>query len=82
LLIQYNWYKMQEYNQNDLLSVMEGYMGNNFYKMTFQYEPKSVNEGAALNFHLSRQEKLDLANAINNQLNQQIFKNVNDLLNP
>ncbi|MEJ0082913.1 MAG: hypothetical protein WDM78_18630 [Puia sp.] len=82
LLIQYNWYKMQEYNQNDLLSVMEGYMGNNFYKMTFQYEPKSVNAGAALNFHLSRQEKLDLANAVNNQLNQQIFKNVNDLLNP
>jgi hypothetical protein len=82
LLIQYNWYKMQEYNQNDLLSVMEGYMGSNFYKMTFQYEPKTVNEGAALNFHLSRQEKLDLANAINNQLNQQIFKNVNDLLNP
>jgi hypothetical protein len=82
LLIQYNWYKMQEYNQNDLLSVMEGYMGNNFYKMTFQYEPKSANEGAALNFHLSKQEKLDLANAVNNQLNQQIFKNVNDLLNP
>ena len=82
LLIQYNWYKMQEYNQNDLLSVMEGYMGNNFYKMTFQYEPKSVNEGAALNFHLSRQEKLDLANSVNSQLNQQIFKNVNDLLNP
>lgn len=82
LLLQYNWYKMQEYNQNDLLSVMEGYMGNNFYKMTFQYEPKSVNEGATLNFHLSRQEKLELANAVNSSLNQQIFKSVNDLLNP
>jgi hypothetical protein len=82
LLLQYNWYKMQEYNQNDLLSVIEGYMGNNFYKMTFQYEPKSVNAGAALNFHLSRQEKLDIANAVNSPRNEQIFKNVNDLLNP
>ena len=82
LLIQYNWYKMQEYNQNDLLSVMEGYMGNTFYKMTFQYEPKTVNAGAALNFHLSRQEKLDIADAINNNQNQLIFKNVNELLNP
>ena len=27
-----------------------------------------------LNFHLSRQEKLDIANAVNSQLNQQIFK--------
>lgn len=82
LLLQYNWYKMQEYNQNDLLSVMEGYMGNDFYKMTFQYEPKLANEGAALNFHLSRQEKLDIANAVNSTQNQQIFKSVNDLLNP
>ncbi len=82
LLLQYNWYKMQEYNQNDLLSVMEGYMGNDFYKMTFQYEPKLANEGAALNFHLSRQEKLDIANAVNSSQNQLIFKSVNDLLNP
>jgi Patatin-like phospholipase len=82
LLLQYNWYKMQEYNQNDLLSVIEGYMGNNFYKMTFQYEPRIVNEGAALNFHLSRQEKLDLANAVNSPLNQQIYRSVDELLNP
>jgi Patatin-like phospholipase len=82
LLLQYNWYKMQEYNQNDLLSVIEGYMGNNFYKMTFQYEPKSANAGAALNFHLSRQEKLDIANAVNSSRNEEIFKNVDDLLNP
>ena len=82
LLLQYNWYKMQEYNQNDLLSVMEGYMGSSFYKMTIQYEPKVVNEGATLNFHLSRQEKLDLANAINSAQNQQIFKSINDLMNP
>ena len=82
LLLQYNWYKMQEYNQNDLLSVMEGYMGNSFYKMTFQYEPKAGNAGAALNFHLSRLEKLDIANALNSSLNQQIFKSVNELLNP
>ncbi len=82
LLLQYNWYKMQEYNQNDLLSVMEGYMGNNFYKMTFQYEPKLANEGAALNFHLSREEKLDIANAVNSSLNQQIFKSVDELMNP
>jgi hypothetical protein len=82
LLIQFNWYKMQEYNQNDLLSVMEGYMGNTFYKMTFQYEPKTANEGAALNFHLSRKEKLDIANAVNSPLNQDILKSVNELLNP
>ncbi|HCL82997.1 MAG TPA: hypothetical protein DIC22_03425 [Chitinophagaceae bacterium] len=73
---------MQEYNQNDLLSVMEGYMGENFYKMTFQYEPASPSDAAALNFHLSRKEKLDIANSVNSPLNQDILKNVDDLLNP
>ncbi len=82
LLIQYNWYKMQEYNQNDMLSLMESYMGNHFYKMTFQYEPKAANAGAALNFHLTKQEKLDIANALQNPMNQQTFQKVNELVNP
>ncbi len=49
---------MQEYNQNDRSKRNGRLHGNDFYKMTFQYEPKLANEGAALNFHLSRQENL------------------------
>jgi hypothetical protein len=82
LLLQYNWYKMQEYNQDDLLSVFEQLMGDNFYKMTFQYEPKKANEGVSLNFHLTRQEKLDVANALNLPVNVKTFRTVDSLLNP
>jgi hypothetical protein len=82
LLLQYNWYKMQEYNQDDLLSVFEQLMGDNFYKMTFQYVPKKVNEGVSLNFHLTRQEKLDVANALNLPVNVRTFRKVDSLLNP
>ncbi|HVU84288.1 MAG TPA: patatin-like phospholipase family protein, partial [Puia sp.] len=82
LLLQYNWYKMQEYNQDDLLSVFQQLMGNNFYKMTFQYEPEKANEGVSLNFHLTRQEKLDVANALNIPVNVTTFRKVDSLLNP
>jgi hypothetical protein len=82
LLLQYNWYKMQEYNQDDLISVFQELMGSNFYKMTFQYEPEKANEGVSLNFHLTRQEKLDIANALNMPVNQQVFKKVDSLMNP
>ena len=82
LLLQYNWYKMQEYNQDDLLSVFEGLMGDHFYKTTFQYQPKKVNEGVSLNFHLTRQEKLDVANALNLPVNQIMFRKVDSLANP
>jgi hypothetical protein len=40
LLLQYNWYKMQEYNQNDMLSLTQLAMGQQIFKFTFQYSPK------------------------------------------
>ena len=82
LLLQYNWYKMQEYNQNDLLSLSSDLMGASFHKLTFQYIPKSEEEGATLNFHLTSQEKLDLAQAIYSDNNRQTFREFRGLINP
>jgi hypothetical protein len=79
LLLQYNWYKMQEYNQDDLLSLTQGILGPSFYKLTFQYIPKNEDEGAALNFHLTQQEKLDIAGALNTPVNQSVFKKADQL---
>ena len=73
LLLQHNWYKMQEYNQNELLSLSREIMGGSFHKLTFQYIPKSEDAGAALNFHLSTQEKLNIAGALQSINNQQAF---------
>ncbi len=81
LLLQYNWYKMQEYNQDDLLSLTQNLMDSTFFKFTVQYVPKNVDEGAALNFHLTRQEKLDIANALNTPENQEVFRRIGNLFN-
>ena len=82
LLLQYNWYKMQEYNQDDLLSLTQNMMDSTFTKMTFQYVPKNADEGAALNFHLTRQEKLDIADALNTPANQEVFNKAEKLFRP
>jgi hypothetical protein len=81
LLLQYNWYKMQEYNQDDLLSLAQDILGPTFYKLTFQYIPKNEDEAAALNFQLTRQEKLDIAGALNTAVNQTVFKKAEQLFN-
>jgi len=73
LLLQDNWYKMQEYNQDDLLSLAQSGMGLPFYKLVFQYAPKSEDAGAALNFHLTTQEKLNIISSLDNQENQKTF---------
>jgi hypothetical protein len=81
LLLQYNWYKMQEYNQNDLLSLAQNFMGRSFAKLTFQYVPQHKDEGAALNFHLTNQEKLDIADAMNNKNNRKTFLHFKQIIN-
>lgn len=81
LLLQYNWYKMQEYNQDDLLSLSQNDLKVPFYKLTFQYVPKNELEAATLNFHLTRQEKSDIADALSSSANQQNFKVIRGFMN-
>jgi hypothetical protein len=80
LLLQDNWYKMQEYNQNDLLSLAQQAMGFPFRKLVFQYVPKTEDAGAALNFHLTTQEKLNIIGALDNSDNQQTFQQFTSLV--
>ena len=73
LLLQDNWYKMQEYNQDDLLSLSQNAMGFSFRKLIFQYVPKTEDAGAALNFHLTKQEKLNITGSLDNSENKRAF---------
>jgi hypothetical protein len=73
MLLQYNWYKMQEYNQDDLLSLSQNDLKVPFNKIVFQYVPKNELEAATLNFHLTREEKIDIANALTSEENQKEF---------
>jgi hypothetical protein len=80
LLLQYNWYKMQEYNQDDLLSLSQNDFKIPFYKTVFQYVPKNELEAATLNFHLTKEEKIDIANALTSEENQKEFITIKNFL--
>lgn len=75
-LLQHNWYKMMEYFQKD----MSTYFLNNsrfpVHNITFQYIPRKEQHKAALSFHLTKQEKLDIAGSLQSQHNQESFKQV------
>jgi hypothetical protein len=74
LILQYNWYKMQVYNQNDLLSLTQTSLGKKFNRILFQYVPKKEDAGAALNFHLTKREKKNIYEALDNENNKACFK--------
>ncbi len=73
LLLQYNYYKMQEYNQNELVN-LESSINPNFHKLAFHYVPKKEDVTAALNFHLTKREKQDIAEALGNENNRKGFE--------
>lgn len=80
LLLQYNWYKMQEYSQNDLLSHTQAALGNQFYKIGFEYALGKEEGRAALNFHLTKMEQQDIAASMKSEYNQQGLQQVAALL--
>lgn len=69
LLLQYNWYKMQQFNQYEQLHLTADMLGTQFKKLTFQYIPEKEETKAALNFHLTKQEKRDIVHALDNEFN-------------
>jgi hypothetical protein len=80
LLLEYNWFKMQEYSQNDLMGLAQSMMGNYFYNFCFQYIPEKNDARAALNFHLTKSEKKDIAGALSSAGNQQTFTQFKQLI--
>lgn len=80
LLLEYNWFKMQEYSQNDLMGLARSMMGNYFHNFCFQYIPEKSDARAALNFHLTKSEKLNIAGALSNAGIQQTFTQFQQLI--
>ncbi len=74
LLLQYNWYKMQEYSQNDLMSFVRTSFGDRFNNLVFQYVPKKEDAGAALNFHLTKRERNNIRLALYSEQNKKSFQ--------
>lgn len=79
-LLQHNWYKMMDYFQGDMSSYF--LINKNFpvHTVTFQYIPAAEENKAALSFHLSEREKLDIAGSLNSRHNQETFNQVMNLL--
>lgn len=78
-LLQHNWYKMMEYFQRDMATYFLNNSRYPVHNITFQYIPRKEGHKAALSFHLTKQEKLDIAGSLQSEHNQESFKRVLDL---
>ena len=73
LLLQLNWYKMQQYNHQDQLGMVSDLLPGQFNRINFHYLPEKEETKAALNFHLTQREKVDIRHALDNEINALAF---------
>ena len=81
LILQNNWFKIQDYYQHDQLDFLYKSYGPNFYRIGFQYIPSKNEAPASLSFHLTAAEKRDIANALDNPLNKASFLRLKRIIN-
>lgn len=70
LMLQNNWYKLMEYSQNSMLGYYLESPSHNISKIFFRYSPETEESKAALNFHLTKSEKIDIARSLNSEDNK------------
>ncbi|MGI8950140.1 MAG: patatin-like phospholipase family protein [Chitinophagaceae bacterium] len=80
LLLQSNWFKLQDYYQTDELNYMYDSYGAQFYRISFQYVPTHSSGTASLSFHLTASEKKDIANTLTSSSNKKSFQKIVELL--
>ncbi len=74
LVLQNNWYKLQDYYQHDQLQYQSASYGPQLHRICFQYVPSKNEAPASLSFHLTAAEKRDIALALDNRVNRQEFE--------
>jgi hypothetical protein len=75
LLLQNNWFKIQDYYHADELSYATS-DNRNISRITFQYIPANQEAYATLSFHLTNFEQQDIVAALREPLNKQSFQKV------
>jgi hypothetical protein len=81
MLLQNNWFRIQDYYQADQLSYASAAYPDNLYRIIFQYEPSRKDANASLSFHLTESEKIDIAHALNDSINLAGFNRLLQLTN-
>lgn len=79
-MMQTNSFMMQDYYQNDEITYAQSFLGIPLHRVTFMYVPEKRQSGAALNFHLTANEKSDVQSSLKRPNNVAAFEQVREIL--
>ncbi len=79
-ILSYNWYKLQDYAQDDQVAYAGAFLDSNFHRITFQYVPEKEEKGVSLNLHLTASEKKEVIASMKRGDNIKAFNEVKKFL--
>jgi hypothetical protein len=80
LLTQSNLFRFQEYVQLRQVEWLQQLMGASLRRVVFDYRPSRRDAAAAINFHITQREKMDIAAALQNEDNSRSFSDALKIL--
>ncbi|RYD55579.1 MAG: patatin-like phospholipase family protein [Sphingobacteriales bacterium] len=80
-IIQNKWEPFQSYAHGYIKDFMPHYLKSKLHIIPLQYIPQEEDKGAALNFHLTSKEKMDIYYSMNNQMNRRSVDTLLKLMN-
>jgi hypothetical protein len=79
-MMQDNWFKLQDYYQDDEIEYLQNALGNKLQRVSFMYIPKKQESGATLNFHLTASEKKEVKASLHRENNLKVLESVKNIL--
>jgi len=79
-ILQHNWFKLQDYFQNESYGFLLDAAHYNMHRVSFIYVPRKGDQGASLSFHLTAAEKVDVQASFNTGYNKNVLKELKELL--
>lgn len=80
-MLQANWFKLQDYFQDDEISYARSLVDVPLQRVSFMYEPDKEQAGAPLNFHLTASEKREVTLSLKRENNRKAFNLAMNIIN-
>jgi len=80
-MLQSNWFSLQDYFQDDETTYAQSLLQNPLRRVAFMYVPEKEQNGVALNFHLTANEKEKVAQSLSSENNINAFNQIMKILN-
>lgn len=79
-MLQSNWFKLQDYFQDDEITYAQSFLKNPIMRVSFMYVPEKEQNAASLNFHLTGSEKKEVRLSLLRENNIKAFRNTMDII--